>query len=199
MAVEIGIARNSLDVLSDVYGVESSFHDVSSVIQVSGTLASAFTLVGTILSVTQVLLPDYNHRELNRRIDLVRGDIKELESEMPWLPTVYIDGMHRIGLGMQYCLEIGRANNTITKMAYQERLRNLCCGLICNTDLHVLLNGIIGDGILQGDIMDDLYKRTGGNRARISALGTRMLQLISGGMLVSLTYDTMRFGKEYAA
>ena len=118
---------------------------------------------------------------------------------MPWLPTVYIDGMHRIGLGMQYCLEIGRANNTITKMAYQERLRNLCCGLICNTDLHVLLNGIIGDGILQGDIMDELYKRTGGNRARISALGTRMLQLISGGMLVSLTYDTMRFGKEYAA
>lgn len=204
MADEIEIAKNSLDVISGVFQLGSTFSDVSNIITVS---ASAFPLVGAILTLVKGFLPGEHaeilslFHELNNQFHVMRNDINNLKHEIKWEIEVAKDSgaLNCLELGIEYCLEIGKRSKEDEKRTYQERLKRTCANEKCTEALRSLLNRMSGTGILpSSSILDKYYDRVKGNRSKISDLAARLLQVASGGLLVISTYDTMVYGKKYA-
>jgi len=208
MADEVGSVKDALDVLNEVFKLESSFPDFADIIRLSGNLASAFPLVGAILSLVKGFLPDANHeeilsrlRELSNKIDLVRLDIQELGHQLGWEITEakYARDVNNIQGAVEYCVEIARATDDETRMAYQAKLRSLCSSEQCFQSLRFIFSGMIGNEVLQGGILDKFYNKTGGDQPKIADLATRLLQVVCGGIIVVTTYDTMVYGEKFAA
>lgn len=119
---------------------------------------------------------------------MIKWEITELK---------YGDVVQRITLGMQHCIEIGKAAGQAEER-YKNRLKEVCANESLTLALNSLLDGMIGKGLFQRSILDHLYQETRGDRPNISALATRLLQLVSGGMVVLATYETVVRGKKGA-
>lgn len=190
---------DALDVIGQVFELGSTFAVAT------GPLGAAIPFIGAILGLIGNFLPDRKHeqilqglRKLSTKIDLVRGDIQQLETEIKWEITqaTYANPVHDIMLGIEYVQEIGKASGNATRMTYLKKLRDHCSGERCSSALTFILNGVNGKG--QQSILDQLYDKTTGNRPLISARGTSLLQLICSGMIVVSTYDTTEYGKDGA-
>src|SRR6218665_1083414 len=199
MADELQTTMDALDVIGQVFELGSTFAVAT------GPLGAAIPFIGAILGLIGNFLPDRKHeqilqglRKLSTKIDLVRGDIQQLETEIKWEITqaTYANPVHDIMLGIEYVQEIGKASGNATRMTYLKKLRDHCSWEKCSSALTFILNGVNGKG--QRPMLDTFYDKTGGNRPYISALGTRLLQLVCGGMIVVSTYDTAKHGVERA-
>ena len=193
----------------------STFYQISAIMKISGVLFPALQVVGALFALAGTFLPDPKHaeilkglRELSNKIDLVRGDIRELKEDITWEITEhkYVDKVLYIGVGMEFCFEIGNASDNMTRELYQKRLVDLCSQEACYIALNFILSGMIGterldssEGSFESNIFEDLNRKTEGNRPRIVALGVRLLKVVVGGMVVISTYETMVHGKEGAA
>ena len=203
LAGDIKKVKESLDIVIPVFQRVSTFYQISAIMKISGVLFPALQVVGALFALAGTFLPDPKHAEiinrlgeLSNKIDLVRGDIKHLKDEIKWDITeqTYVYAVHQIELGMQYCLDIGKANKNVTWMARKEDLRFLCANEKCYIDLNFILDGMIGEGTMKTSIFDKLYDKTGGDRSGISALGIQLMQVAFGGMMVMSTYETMKHG-----
>jgi len=206
MAVEIGTTVNAVNVMSAVFDIGSTVPQLSRMISFAGALGPAFPLIGTALALVHGFLPDDNHDEiirrfdqLNNKIDQVRNDLevvgKDIKGEI--LENTYLEKVRSLELATQFCFEIGKANDTKTRNMHQGRLKEYCFGHKCTESLNFILRGMIGDYVFKG-IFDKLYDQTDANRSRISAVGLRLLQVVCGGMMVVITYDTMQHGTKAA-
>lgn len=207
MSDEVEIAKNALDVLSEASEVASKVLAVSNILGMAGELIPGFQLVGAVLGLIECFLPDSKHEEilrcfekLSNKIDQVRDDIKVLEKMIKWEITQlqYGDAVGRIKLGIEFCLQTGKATGKNEKMRYQERLKEVCADQNFTLALNALLDGMAGERLFQKSILDEFYNKTNGDRPKLSSLAIRLLQLVSGGMMVLATYETVMRGKEGA-
>lgn len=207
LACDIKQAKNSLDVLSGVFQLTSDFSHISTIITLPDALVPAFQCVGSLLVLIGNFRPDSKHeeilgfKELSKKIDLVRNDIKDLEnlirSELAELQ--YADAVNRIESGVEYFHDIRNVSDASERLIYQNELKSLCANENCALSVKALLDGLTRGGLFASSILDKLYDRTGGNRPRIGALATRVLRLVCGGIMVISPYETMIHGANEAA
>lgn len=129
---------------------------------------------------------------LDNRLYQVRNDMRKITADFGWSkPDLQcLDAVRRIELEIKYWFEIGKVNSRTSR---QEALRASCTNGTCVLDVKNLLDAIIGNGIL-----DNFYFKTEGNRPRVSAFATRLLQVAIGGMMVVSTYETRMRGRDEA-
>lgn len=145
----------------------------------------------------------YFHQLYNRVVK-VSNEVEGLEKKMKWEEIAelqYKDVVERIQLGMQYCVEIGKANgeaNGKAEIRYQDRLKELCANGNITLALDTLLDGIIGNGRFQKSILDHVDNETNGDRQKMSALAERLQMLVRGGMIVLVLYKTLTSGEDGA-
>lgn len=151
------------------------------------------------LGLIECFLPDSKHEEifrclekLSNKVDPVRDDIKELEEMIKWETTQlqYGDIVGRI--------KTGKASGEDQKKRYKDRLKEVCADQNFTLALNALLDGIARERHFQKSILDEFCNKTNGDRPKISSLATRLLQLVSGGMIVLATYEKVMRGKEGA-
>lgn len=204
LACDIKQAKNSLDVLSEVFQLTSDFSHISAIITLPDALVPAFQCVGSLRVLIGNFRPDSKHeeilgfKELSKKIDLVRNDIKDLEnlirSELAELQ--YANAVNRIESGVEYFHDIRNVSDASERLIYQ---KSLCANENCALSVKALLDGLTRGGLFASSILDKLYDRTGGTRPRISALATRVLRLVCGGIMVISPYETMMHGVNEAA
>lgn len=201
------LSKDSMDVLSSVFQLGSPYLDACRIIRVSSTLATIFPVVGAILGLVDGFRPDCKHEEILRgfeklssKVDQVRYDIKKLSNDIAWdlAQVQYGDVVAPIEMGMRFSMEIGKTRNSEERMIYQEKLRKLCDHEKCSLALASILDGLEGTGLFRLSILDKYYDKTGGNRSELSILAQRLLRVVSGGMLVYSTYETMMHTKDVA-
>lgn len=130
-------------------------------------------------------------RELSAQIGQVTVQIRNLDKLIKLESTElqFADVVQRIQLGMEMCLrienEIGQA-----EMDNQGRLKELCANQNVTLALDALLDG------MTGKVLDNLYERTQGDRHKIIALTNRLEQMVCGGMIVLVTFETLMRGVE---
>ena len=170
--------------------------------------SSSFAVVGAIIGLIEAFLPDkqfeaimHQFELLHKEIQQVRDDIKELEKTIKWESTKlqYADVVSRIDLGMEFCKQIGRnKHDPTTRQHYEERLVELCGDESMLLAIRVLLNGVTGGGEFRNNIFETFYEHSWGDRPKTAKIGGRIIQLVSGGLMAQMTFETLQRGKEGA-
>ena len=131
----------------------------------------------------------------------VRNDIRQLERSMEWATSriQYADICTMIVTGVDFCQQIQcMAENESLKHDYEERLKELCSNQRLTLAMSTLLDGITGQGDFRVDILQLIYIQSNGSRPVVMRMAGRFVQLLTGGMITLLTYETLVRGKQSA-
>lgn len=203
--VQCETAQLCLNVLSEASALSIKCSDVSGILCIEDKLTTTYSFLGSEFGFSDGFLPVTNHEEilccflkLCTMIDHVRDDILELEKMIKWdiAELKYGVIVDLIKQGMQCCFEIGVGIGKKDKLMHQEKLKELCGNKKLIHALDRLIEGITGNGAFRTSILDNFYEQTKGDRPKISAFATRLLQLVCGGMIVFATFETVMCGKE---
>ena len=131
----------------------------------------------------------------------VRNDIRQLEQSMIWATSrmQYADICTMIVTGVTFCEQIQcNAENESLKHDYEERLKELCSNQRFTLVVSTLLDGITGQGDFRVDILQLIYTQCNGSRPDVMRMAGRFVQLLTGGMITLLTYETLVRGEQSA-
>ena len=198
-------AKNVLSLLTEVGKKDA----VKKLLEVSKSLGSgAFSLAGAVKGLIQAFLPDqqfiaimHQFELLHKEIQQVRDDIKELEKTIKWESTKlqYAKVVSQIELAMELCKHIGcNKPDSATRKDYEERLVGLCGDESMLLAIRVLLSGITGDGEFRNSIFETFYEHSWGDRPKTAKIGGRLIQLVCGGLMAQMTFETIKRGKQGA-
>ena len=202
-------AEKALDLIASLSEATEALGAVKSLLDAAGELAGlagpVFALVGAVIGLIQAFLPDkefeaimHQFELLHQEIQHVRDDIKELEKTIKWEATKlqYAEVVSRIELAMEFTKYIGQSKDDETKRKdYQERLEELCGDESVLLAIQTLINGLTGRGEFRNDILQSFYEHSWGDRPKLARLGGRLVQLVCGGLMAQMTYETLKRGK----
>ena len=200
------VAEKSLDVIVNCIEGNDDLKVCTGLLK-TGSVWLSFT--GSILA---AFLPDSKHeaimkefRELHKKIDQVRDDIKHLENTVEWESTElsYAECVSRIEQATQYLSKMTEANKDNDSSKFSFFKKNLVkvesTGELSRA-LYLLLDGIIGKGAFGNKpILSRFYTKTGGDRTKLSKLSGRLTQLVFGGYFALMASQIHSSGDKNAA
>ena len=206
---DLEVAEHVLDVLEKgtqiLHALASVTNGVSGLSIITGVLSvagPAFALIGAILSLVGLFVPDYKHeqilkefRRVHEGIHMTRDGIdqlgKEMKNEMTKLQ--YIDDVDILLTAIDYSTKIaGSKNNTIKENMYKRKLTELCDHEQCQQALNVVFRGLVGNNFHRNNILNAFYDKSGGDRPKLAALNIRLLRLLSSGFISVMAYETIQ-------
>ena len=202
MALNIGIqaVATSETLLRQAAGAIDNIDKLESAIKILGTGANGLLVVGAVLSMVKVFVPDKKHEaimnefsKLHEKMKLVRNDIKDLEVTMKWefAGLAYSDCVSKIEHAMYHVSEYADAHNGYMAAYYRKKIKDIdSMGLARALD--DLLDGVIGSGGFGSkQILSRFYDETGGDRTKLRKLSGRLLQLLTGGLSALMAVEVI--------
>ena len=202
MALNIGIqaVATSETLLRQAAGAIDNIDKLESAIKILGPGANALLVVGAVMSMVKMFIPDKKHEaimkefsELNEKIKLVRNDIKDLEVTMRWefAELSYIDDVSKIENAMYHVSKHAKAHNGYQAAYYRKKIKDIN-SVELSRALDDLLDGVIGSGGFGSKpILPRFYDETGGDRNKLQKLSGELLQLLTGGLSALMAVEVI--------
>ena len=201
-------AENALNLIAKISKAEKVTGTLKKLLDVGGHLSEltgSFALVGAAIGLIQAFLPDEEFKAIMHQFELlhqeiqnVRDDIKELEKMIKWEDTKlqYAEVVNRIEQAVELCKFIGQNKHDDTKTKhFQARLKEQCENESLLLALRTLIKGLTGRGVLQDNILQSFYDYSWGDRPKLVKLGGQLVQLVCGGLVAEMAYESLVRGK----
>ena len=202
MALNIGIqaVATSETLLRQAAGAIDHIDKLESAIKILGPGANALLVVGAVMSMVKMFIPDKKHEaimnefsKLNDKIKSVRNDIKDLEATMKWefAELSYIDDVSKIENAMYHVSKHAKAHNGYQAAYYRKKIKDIN-SVELSRALDDLLDGVIGsEGFGSKPILPRFYDETGGDRNKLQKLSGELMQLLTGGLSALMAVDVI--------